>query len=62
MGAIEVYWIPGEENPADILTKLLSGTKFHKHLEFLMCDHEPIDSIENHDPNYVRERDKNVIE
>ena len=58
MGAIEVFWIPGKDNPADILTKLLPGPCFHKHLEFLMYDYDPIESLEDHNPNYVRERDK----
>ena len=58
MGAVEIYWISGKVNPADILTKNLSGPVFHKHVEFLMCNTEPIESLENHDPNYVRERDK----
>ena len=48
----------GKDNPADILTKNLSGPVFHKHLKFLMHDVEPITSPEGHDPNYVRERDK----
>lgn len=58
MGAVEIYWMSGKDNPADILTKNLSGPVFHKHAEFLMCDTEPIAPSENHDPNYVRERDK----
>ena len=40
MDAIEVYWIPGEENPADIQTELLSVSKFIKHFKFLMCDND----------------------
>ena len=40
MGGIEVYWIPGEENPADIQTELLSVSKFIKHFKFLMCDND----------------------
>ena len=58
MGAVEIYWMSGKDNPADILTKNLSGPVFHKHVNFLMYDIEPIICSENHDPNYVRERDK----
>ena len=58
MGAVEIYWMSGKDNPADILTKNLSGPVFHKHLKFLMYDIDPIGSTKEHDPNYVRERDK----
>ena len=37
------------KNPAGILTKLVSGTKLNKYLEFLMGHHEPIESMENRD-------------
>ena len=43
MVTIEMYWITGEKNPADIQIKFLPGTKFHKHFEFLMFDHEHIE-------------------
>ena len=58
MGAVEIYWMSGKDNPADILTKNLSGPVFHKHLKSLMHNVEPITSPEGHDPKYVRERDK----
>ena len=55
--AVEIYRKSGKDNPSDILTKNLSGPLFHKHLKFLMHYVDPIRSTEEHDPNYVRERD-----
>ena len=58
MGAVEIYWMSGKDNPADILTKNLSGPVFHKHLKFLMHVVEIIASPEGHDSNYVKEQNK----
>ena len=39
-GLIDIEWISGEENPADLFTKNLDGPTFEKHAKFFCGEEE----------------------